>query len=130
MTLRRTLAFVALALVAYAGMNRPLVAKGGFGLEAGAVNLKSAGPLAFGPSGILFVADPLAATVYAIDTGDRKGEPDAVAMDIDNIDAKLAGMLAPAMKLMPRISRCTAKTSFAASASRSLASAVLASPAR
>ncbi|MEC7448900.1 MAG: hypothetical protein VYC80_08455, partial [Planctomycetota bacterium] len=93
MTLRRTLAFVALALVAYAGMSRPLVAKDDFGLETGAVTLKSAGPLAFGPSGILFVADPLAATVYAIDTGDRKGEPDAVAMDIDNIDAKLAGML-------------------------------------
>ena len=40
MTLRRTLAFVALALVAYAGMNRPLVAKDGFGLEAGAVTLR------------------------------------------------------------------------------------------
>lgn len=93
MTHRRTLAFVTLALVAFFGISRPVVAKDDFGLETGAVALKSAGPLAFGPPGILFVADPLAATVYAIDTGDRKGEPDAVAMDIDNIDAKLAGML-------------------------------------
>ena len=41
-------------------------------LKSGEFELKSAGPLAFGPEGILFVGDPQAAAIYAIDTGDNK----------------------------------------------------------
>jgi hypothetical protein len=41
------------------------------GLETGTPDLKSAGALAFGPDGILFVGDTKAATLFAIDTGDR-----------------------------------------------------------
>ena len=37
----------------------------------GTPDLKSAGPLAFGPEGILFVGDPQGAAVFALDTGDR-----------------------------------------------------------
>jgi hypothetical protein len=62
------------------------------GLTAGAVELKSAGPLAFGPEGVLFVGDPRAATIYAIDTGERtgvgKGQP-----NVEGIDGKIAAML-------------------------------------
>jgi len=62
------------------------------GLTAGAVELKSAGPLAFGPQGILFVGDPQAATIYAIDTGDRAG-PGKGQPNVEGINGKIAAML-------------------------------------
>jgi hypothetical protein len=40
------------------------------GLAPGPVSLKSVGPMTFAPSGVLLVGDPIAATVYAIDTED------------------------------------------------------------
>ncbi len=43
-----------------------------WGLKPGSVELKSAGPLVFGPDGILFVGDPSAAAVVAIATDDAK----------------------------------------------------------
>ena len=39
-------------------------------LKTGKADLKSAGPIAFGPEGILFVGDPMGAQVFAIATGD------------------------------------------------------------
>ena len=51
------------------------VAEDLFGLKEGKAELQSAGPMAFGPNGILFVGDTKAATVYAIDTQDKSGEP-------------------------------------------------------
>jgi hypothetical protein len=41
-------------------------------LKSGTLELKSAGPLAFGPEGILFIGDPQAAAIYAVDTDDNK----------------------------------------------------------
>ena len=41
-------------------------------LSSGKVQLMSAGSLAFGPDGILFVGDSVGGTVVAIDTQDRK----------------------------------------------------------
>ena len=41
-------------------------------LGQGKVELQSAGALAFGPEGILFVGDSTAATIWAIDTSDRQ----------------------------------------------------------
>jgi hypothetical protein len=61
-------------------------------LKAGTPDLKSAGPLAFGPDGILFVGDTAGAAVFAIDTGDRTPMP-AGPYKIENIDEKIAGML-------------------------------------
>ena len=40
-------------------------------LKKGAPGLKSAGPLAFGPEGILFVGDTQGASVFALVTQDR-----------------------------------------------------------
>jgi hypothetical protein len=62
-----------------------------YGLTPGTVELQSAGPLAFGPSGVLFVGDPKAAKVYAINTEDKKG---AAATDYDVAD--LTGSVAAA----------------------------------
>ena len=61
-------------------------------LKMGTPDLKSAGALAFGPDGILFVGDAQGAAVFAIDTGDRgKGTPAPVK--VDGIDAKIAALL-------------------------------------
>jgi hypothetical protein len=40
-----------------------------WGLKEGAPDLKSAGQLAFGPDGVLFVGDAKGAAVFAIDRG-------------------------------------------------------------
>lgn len=58
-----------------------------YGLTPGTVELKSSGPLAFGPSGVLFVSDPMAAKVYAINTEDKKGDS-SLAYEIDDLSAK------------------------------------------
>jgi hypothetical protein len=67
------------------------------GLKEGSPDLKSAGPLAFGPPGILFVADPLGAAIFAVDTGDvTKGEKSASAvkeLKVEAIDEKVAALL-------------------------------------
>lgn len=61
-----------------------------WGLKEGAVELKSVGPLAFGPNGILFVGDPSAAAIVAIATDDESGDPSQVNFDIPNVQNKIA----------------------------------------
>jgi len=68
------------------------------GLSEAAVELKSAGPLGFGPKGILFVGDPMAATIYAIDTGDRTEMPVKDQPKIEGINEKIASLLGTAAK--------------------------------
>jgi hypothetical protein len=63
------------------------------GLTPGAADLKSAGPLAFGPEGILFVGDPLGGAVVAIETGDVEGSPEKVKFDVPGLDQKVAAAL-------------------------------------
>jgi len=63
------------------------------GLTKGSVALKSAGPLAFGPQGILFVGDPAAATIYAIDTGDRTASDASGRPKVEGIDEKIGSLL-------------------------------------
>ena len=64
-----------------------------WGLKSGAVELKSSGPLAFGPDGILFVGDPTAATVVAIATDDTKSGPSKASINIQGFQEKLAALL-------------------------------------
>lgn len=61
-------------------------------LSKGTPKLQSAGPLAFGPEGILFVSDPKGAAIFAIATNDTKGD-DTKAINVEGIDAKIASML-------------------------------------
>jgi len=61
-------------------------------LPVGRVPLTSAGPLAFGPDGILFVADSLGAKVVAIDTQDTKRVAKA-SINVEGVDAKIAAMV-------------------------------------
>jgi hypothetical protein len=55
--------------------------------------IQSAGALAFGPDGILFVGDALSAAVFAIETGDISANSNKAAVDITGVDAKIAAML-------------------------------------
>ena len=61
-----------------------------WGLKKGNADLMSAGPLAFGPDGILLVGDTKAATVFAIDTGDASGEPATISFAIKALNEKVA----------------------------------------
>lgn len=60
--------------------------------KEGAPNIQSISQLAFGPDGILFVADSKAAAVVAIDTGDTKASPGA-PIKVEGINQKLAALL-------------------------------------
>ncbi|NND96722.1 MAG: hypothetical protein HKN47_05265, partial [Pirellulaceae bacterium] len=59
-----------------------------YGLDPGPVELQSVGPMTFGPSNVLFVGDPKAAKVYAInteDSGKSSGQ-----YKVDDVGAKVA----------------------------------------
>jgi hypothetical protein len=61
-------------------------------LTAGKADLQSAGVMTFGANGVLFVADSLGATIYAIDTGDRTPST-AATMNVTGLRDKVAGLL-------------------------------------
>jgi hypothetical protein len=61
-------------------------------LPSGKVDIKSAGALAFGPDGVLFVGDSVGGTVVAIDTGDRK-LASAAKINVQGIDEKIAALV-------------------------------------
>ena len=61
-------------------------------LPSGRVQLISAGALAFGPDGILFVGDNAAGTVVAIDTQDRTPVASAT-INVEGVDAKIAALV-------------------------------------
>lgn len=65
-------------------------------MKEGAVTLKSIGPIAFGPEGILFVADSKAAAVIALETGDRAGTRDARTIRVEALNEKVAALLGTA----------------------------------
>jgi hypothetical protein len=62
-------------------------------MKGGPVQLQSAGALAFGPDGVLFVADALGAAIVAIDTGDTTPNQDPMNVTVDGIDAQIAGLV-------------------------------------
>jgi hypothetical protein len=82
---------VAAALALYSGTYG--VGADVWGLKNGPVELKSGGPMAFGPEGILFVGDTTAATIYAIGTDDASGDASKVKLDIKGIQGKLGEAL-------------------------------------
>jgi hypothetical protein len=63
-----------------------------FGLRIGSPQLSSVGALAFGPDGILFVADYAAATILAIDPGDSRAASTA-PVEITGLDTRIGSLL-------------------------------------
>src|SRR5579872_4519057 len=72
----------ALAVAAPAGLDK-----------TGKPDLKSAGQLAFGPEGVLFVGDAQGAAIFAIGVERASGGKPAAEFKIEGIDAKLAALL-------------------------------------
>jgi len=63
------------------------------GMKEGKPEFKSMGPLAFGPEGILLVADTKAAAVVAVATGDTAPAREAKALKVEGVNQKIAGLL-------------------------------------
>jgi hypothetical protein len=62
-------------------------------LKQGKPDLKSAGPLTFGPEGVLFVGDTKGAALFAIDTGDRAQAAEKRPVRVKDVAGKVAAML-------------------------------------
>jgi hypothetical protein len=62
-------------------------------VEADDMKLKSAGPIAFGPDGLLLISDPMDATIYALETGDTAGSSDGVKIEVKDVRGKVASMM-------------------------------------
>ena len=71
----------------------------GAGLTKGTPDLKSAGPLAFGPDGLLFVGDTQGAAIFAIDTGDKAADSAAAgAFKVAGLNEKIAALVGTDVK--------------------------------
>ena len=64
-----------------------------YGLRAGTADIRSAGPIAFGPDGILFLADNAGARVYAVDVADPGAPAGPEPFDLARVDARAASLL-------------------------------------
>lgn len=71
-------------------------AEGGF--REGAVELRSIGALAFSPEGVLFVADPAGAAVFALDMEGEKSAP-GTWKDVPDLHSRVASLLGTEPKL-------------------------------
>jgi len=65
----------------------------GSALRLGAVQLQSAGVMHFSGDGTLFLADPRAAAVYAIDVADTHRDTTRSGVRIEDVDGKIAAAL-------------------------------------
>jgi len=83
-------------IVCAALMTSAALADAGSGLVTKKLELTSAGPLAFGPPGILFVGDSSSASLIAIDTGDKKANKGAGSIELKGINQKIAAALGTA----------------------------------
>jgi hypothetical protein len=69
------------------------VGTGKYGLKVGTPGIKSVGPITFGPDGILFIADNVQATIFAIGVGDTDVAREPHPIDVEKLDTRLAACL-------------------------------------
>lgn len=81
------------ALIAHPLASTSLAAHWTAGMKEGNPDLKSTGPLAFGPDGILFAADPKSAAIFAIATEDTAPGSVSKPLKVQGINEKLAALL-------------------------------------
>ncbi len=74
-------------------MTSEAVSTGRYGLEIGTPGIKSVGPLAFGPDGLLFVGDNVGAAIFAIDVGDSGPANKQSEINVENLGTSLAAYL-------------------------------------
>jgi hypothetical protein len=66
---------------------------GEYGLLVGKADIRSAGPIAFGPEGILFLADNAAARIVAAQVNDPGPQADQEPFDVEQVDLSVASYL-------------------------------------
>ena len=90
----RKLALVTIAAVVLTvlAVRRPIPVAADGDLNSVNAGLKSAGALAFGPDGVLFVGDSMGGAVAALETGDRTASSGA-NVDVKGIDEKIAALV-------------------------------------
>ncbi len=81
-------------------------------MKKGTVELKSAGPIAFAPEGILLAADPKSATIVAVATGDVPGSSlsssgKSLEYSIEKLDEKIAAALGTSAKELQIVDMAT-----------------------
>jgi len=69
------------------------IAFGASTMQTGKAGLKSAGALAIGPDGVLFVGDSAGASIYALDVNDRAAAKSGGSLEVKGINEKIAAML-------------------------------------
>ena len=70
-----------------------LVHAADWGLKPGTPEIKTAGSLAFGPDGILFVGDSKSATIFAVATDDIKGDRGHAKVELAGLNKQIATLL-------------------------------------
>jgi len=85
------LSFAVAALVVYGAVHRPMPVAADGDLTSVNAGLKSAGALAFGPDGVLFVGDSMGGAVAALQTDDRT--PSSAPVNVQGIDEKIAALV-------------------------------------
>ena len=63
------------------------------GLAMGSPDIRSVGPLAFGPEGVLFVGDNAGASIFALDVGDVLTVGQRESLDLEDLDTSLASYM-------------------------------------
>jgi len=64
-----------------------------YGLQVGTADIRSAGPITFGPEGILFLADNAGAKVFAVDVADPGPEAGSEPFDLEGVDVRIGSFL-------------------------------------
>lgn len=64
-----------------------------YGLRPGSADVQSAGPITFGPAGILFLADNGSAKVFAVDVADPGRAAGPEPFDLADVDARIGSYL-------------------------------------
>ncbi|MEO8070909.1 MAG: hypothetical protein ABI652_05870 [Acidobacteriota bacterium] len=92
--MRLTLKLAAVCALVAASSSVPMAAR--FAPTMLAPALTSVGPLAFGTDGTLYLADPQAATIFALDLGAQGAGATAGTAAVPGLDAKIAAILGTA----------------------------------
>jgi hypothetical protein len=85
--------FSALSRLAASTCCAAVLAFGATTMQTGKAGLKSAGALAIGPDGVLFVGDSAGASIYALDVNDRAVAKSGGSLEVTGINGKIAAML-------------------------------------
>src|SRR6476659_1059612 len=88
--------FSALSRLAATTCCAAVFAFGATTMQTGKAGLKSAGALAVGPDGVLFVGDSTGAAIYALDVNDRATAKSSGSLEVKGINDKIAAMLGTA----------------------------------